>query len=146
MARPDKKSNGSTQQAQPEAERAPEQQTPQADGTAEVPPEAVAVDTPAMEAVHVEPGPEDFDAHTSARLIVDHARDLVLFDDVRRRLKNRAPVIAQRALDAAAKRGDRNPVVEIGGRRFFPRARPAKDGGGVGLSEERATRAVVALE
>ena len=141
-----RKGNGITQQttqAEPGGEQLPEQQSGAPQESAE---EATAGAVAAPEQTQGELGPEDFDQHTSARLIDDHARDLVLLEDVTRRLKNRAPVIARRAMDAAAKRGERNPVVEIAGRRFFPRARPARDGGGVGLSEERATRAVVALE
>lgn len=80
-----------------------------------------------------EPGPEDFERHSGARLIEDHAADLALEEAVKRRLRNRAPVIAQRAIDSGAK----NPVVKIGERLFAPRKRPDRDGGGNGLAEIR---------
>ena len=78
-----------------------------------------------------EPGPEDFERHGGARLISDHERDLELLADVERRIKNRGPVIAARAL----KSGGKNPIVKIGGRVFTPRKRPEKAGGGIGLAE-----------
>lgn len=78
-----------------------------------------------------EPGPEDFERHSGARLIADHERDLYTLDQVKRRLKGREPVIAARALKSGAK----NPIVKIGSRVFTPRKRPEKAGGGIGLAE-----------
>lgn len=94
-----------------------------------------ASQTTATETPADEPGPEDFERHSPARLIEEHARDLAVQEEVERRIKARSAVIAQRALDSAARRGDRNPIVRIGTRVFTPRKRPAKAGGGVGLAE-----------
>lgn len=90
---------------------------------------------PPTEAAQGEPGPEDFNRHAGPRLLEDQARDLEMFDGARRRIRERGDVIARRTLDAAAKRGERNPSVKIGGRVFTPRKRPAKAGGGIGLAE-----------
>jgi hypothetical protein len=89
--------------------------------------ETTATEAPAQD----EPGPEDFARHDSARLLSDHERDLKIQEDVERRIKNRGPVIAERAMRGGA----RNPVVRIGSRLFTPRKRPEKAGGGIGLAE-----------
>jgi hypothetical protein len=99
------------------------------DGAQPAEPEALA-ETSGTDALD-EPGPEDFERHNGARLIADHAADLALETDVQRRIRNRGPVIAARAL----KGGGKNPVVKIGSRVFTPRKRPKKAGGGIGLAE-----------
>jgi hypothetical protein len=103
-----------------------------ADGAQAVEPGPLA-ESSATEAPQGEPGPEEFERHSGARLIEDHAADLALQEAVERRIRNRAPVIAQRAIDSGAK----NPIVKIGDRLFAPRKRPERGGGGNGLAEIR---------
>jgi hypothetical protein len=126
------RANGSIQAEQIGAEQ------PAVDGAVEMPPTAQPGEqeppgeTSGTDALD-EPGPEDFERHSGAKLIEDHAADLALAIDVERRIRNRAPVIAQRAIESGAK----NPIVKIGDRLFAPRKRPEKDGGGTGLAEIR---------
>jgi hypothetical protein len=119
--------NGSTQAEQIGAEQ------PAGDGAADgaQPGETGALAATSGTDAMDEPGPEDFERHSGARLIEDHAADLALEIDVHRRIRNRGPVIAARAL----KGGGKNPVVKIGSRVFTPRKRPEKSGGGIGLAE-----------
>jgi hypothetical protein len=107
------------------------EQAPVADDAGDVPPTGQHETPQDLALPQGEPGPEDFERHSGARLIEDHAADLALEIDVQRRIRNRGPVIAARAL----KGGGKNPVVKIGSRVFTPRKRPEKAGGGIGLAE-----------
>jgi hypothetical protein len=129
MAKPKAdKVNGSTQAEQIGAEQ------PAGDGVADGAqpgdPGALA-ETSATEAPQGEPGPEDFDRHTGARLIADHERDLALVAQAQKRIEKRADVIATRA----RAKGGANAIVVIGDTPFAPRQRQAKLGGGMMLVE-----------
>lgn len=135
MARPNRgnsSNNGAAsapEQTTPEAQ--PEQATPEPhdDGAAEVPLESA----PSQD----EPGPEDFGRHSGARLREDHARDIALQDEIDRRLRARADVIARR-LNAAGP----GATIEIGGKAYEARAKARSNGEVMQLSEVKKRVAV----
>lgn len=155
MARPERKANGITQQqtAQAEPEHAPEQ-SQQDDGAAEAPLTSVA-DASATEAPPDPPGvvlggPDDFSNHASPRLLEEQAQDLeeqarlsASLAAVNDRIARRGHVLATRAMGKSI--GKRNPVIHIAGRSWVPKARPAKNGGGMMLVE-LGVRAAVDLD
>lgn len=97
------------------------------DGAEEAP---SASETTATEAPADEPGPEDFEKHSGARLIEDQGRDLKIQEETAKRIKARGHVMATRL-----RRQGPHATVQINGQDYIARARPEKNGGGMMLAE-----------
>lgn len=140
MARPNSRGNNSNNGAA----IAPEQTTPEAQPEQATAPESHddrAAEAPLESAPpQGEPGPEDFARHSGARLREDHARDLALQEEIDRRLRARADVIARR-LQAAGP----GATIEIGGKVYEARAK-ARTGGEVMTISEVRKRIAVSID
>lgn len=114
-----------------EAERAPEEAPVDATaddtaGAAEMP---LTAQPGEQEPPQDEPGPEDFERHTGSRLVSDHEADLLLLEQVKKRIDKREEVIGSRLRAKGA-----HATIFIGGREYVARQKP-NSGGRMGIAK-----------
>ncbi len=125
----EKKGNGAaTIQETPAEEQ--RQRAPEAEHAAEESqPGAPVGETTATEAPTEEPGQEDFERHSGARLVEDHAKDLALQEEIKKRIAKREEVIAARVRAKGI-----NATVFIAGQEYTARQK-SNGGGKLGLAK-----------
>lgn len=146
---PDFSGSGATQQpeTQPEEQALPVDMSHAShdDGAAEASTASVGETAATEVPAHDEPGPEDFERHSNAKLRADKEADMRLeesieaeLEKVRDRQRRRDDVYAKRIVSAHGK----SACVEIGGKMWRPRG---VKGGGLGFVAHNEVRKV-ALE